>query len=193
MTPVFQHVTTLLSFVLALSVSHQLFTVVDSVRAWHRVKHPWVHSVWMANCFLSVISWWIGFWDLRHISQWPVIIILSLLAGAIGLFLAVAFVCPRVPQAGNIDLWQFHLDNRRKYLTPLLFSMVVGTMATLYYGDVQNVPNQNVQAVIFVFMIFAVLAAYAWANAAVQRLAAAVYFAGSVVFFVLGVPVLTSN
>jgi hypothetical protein len=49
--------------------AHQLFTVVEIVRAWDRVKRPWIHAPWMASMFQSVIAWWIGFWDLRHIAD----------------------------------------------------------------------------------------------------------------------------
>ena len=117
MTPVFQHVGTLLSFVLALVVSHELFNVVEIVRAGNRAKHSLVHAVSMASCFQAIIAWWIGLWDLRDVTRWPVIVVLALLAGVVALFLAVAFVCPRTPPAGPIDLWQFHLQNRRGQFT----------------------------------------------------------------------------
>ena len=71
--------------------------------------------------------------------------------------------------------------------------MLIGTVATLYYGDVQNVPNQNLQACIFALQIFAVIVASIWSNATIQRLAAVVYFAGSVLLFVLGDPMLAST
>jgi hypothetical protein len=116
MTPVFQHVGTLLSFVLALAVSHQLFNVVEIVRAGDRAKHSLVHAIWMASCFQGVIAWWIGFWDLRDVTRWPIAVVLSLLASVVALFLAVAFVCPRIPAEGGIDLWQFHLLPRRRHV-----------------------------------------------------------------------------
>ena len=193
MTPVFQHMGTLLSFVLAFSVSHQLFAVVEIVRAKDRVKQSVVHSLWMANCFLAVVSWWIGFWDLREITQWPVIVVLALLAGVIALFLAVAFVSPRIPPAGSLDLWQFHLDNRRKYLTPLLSALFIAVVVSLYYGNVQSLPNQNIQAIIFACMILAGLVAFFSPNAMAQRIAAVAYFAGAVLYFAVGDPMLVSN
>ena len=49
MSAAFQHMVTLLSFVLALGVSHQLLTIVEMVRAGQRVKFSWVHAVWMAK------------------------------------------------------------------------------------------------------------------------------------------------
>jgi predicted permease len=121
------------------------------------------------------------------------IVILCLLAGVIGLFLAIAFVCPRIPAAGEVDLWQFHLDNRRKYLAPALAAFFIATVISLCYDDVQNMPNQNLQAAIFACMIIAGLAAFFSSNATVQRLAAMAYFAGGVLFFVVGDPVLVST
>lgn len=119
------------------------------MRAGDGVKHSPVHWFWMASCFQAVVAWWIGFWDLRDVTRWPVIVVLCFLAGVVALFLAVALLCPKIPPAGRIDLRQVHLKNCRKYLAPTLIAMLVAVAVSLYYGNVQNVPNQNLQAAIF--------------------------------------------
>ena len=67
----FQHMVTLLSFVLALGVAHQLLSIVQIVRAGPRVKLSFVHALWMMTAFLQVIGWWFGIWDLKDIKEWP--------------------------------------------------------------------------------------------------------------------------
>jgi membrane associated rhomboid family serine protease len=86
-----------------------------------------------------------------------------------------------------------HLQNRRKYLVPTIVAMLVAVAVSLYYGDVQNVPSQNLQRAIFAVMILTALAACFWSNVTLQRLAAIIFFLGGVLFFVIGDPVLVSG
>jgi hypothetical protein len=193
MSAAFQHMVTLLSFVLALGVSHQLLTVVEIVRAGPRVKLSFVHALWMVNGFLAVVLWWTGIWDLRSIRDWPVISVLPNFGGAVCVFLSIAFACPRIPEDGAIDLAAFHDKHRRKYAAFFLVSTIIAIADSLYYGDVLNVPGQNLEAGILLFMALAALAAIFLSNPTVQRLAAIASVAGSTLFLLIGDPVLRSG
>ncbi|MBV9043588.1 MAG: hypothetical protein JO294_00570 [Alphaproteobacteria bacterium] len=150
MTAAFQHMVTLLSFVLALGVSHELFTVVELVRAGDRVKWSWVHGIWMFNCFIAVATWWIGIYDFHNIAEWPVGSILYNFAAVLGVFLAIAFVCPRIPAEGDLDLWEFHLAHCRQYIGFTVANVLIGAGDALYYGYAYGVARQGLQTVIMV-------------------------------------------
>jgi len=193
MSGAFQHMVTLLSFVLALGVSHQLFTVVELVRAGSRVRWSWVHALWMLNSFLAVIAWWFGVWDFHDIQEWPVLSVLLNFAAVLCVFLAIAFVCPRIPESGSIDLRQFHDLHSKKYIGFTVGEVVLGAGEALYYGNVYRVPGQNLQAAIIGFMGLAALVAFFVSRPVVQRIAAVAAVAASVAFLFVGDPVLRSN
>ena len=83
MSAAFQHIVTLLSFVLAVSVSHQLLTVVEIVRAGPRARMSFVHALGMANGFIAVVGWWFGIWEIHAVEEWPVLSVLLNLAGVV--------------------------------------------------------------------------------------------------------------
>jgi hypothetical protein len=193
MSGAFQHMVTLLSFVLALGVSHQLFTVVEMVRAGSRVRWSWVHALWMLNSFLQVIAWWFGIWDFHNIQEWPILSVLLNLAAVLCVFLAIAFVCPRIPESGSIDLREFHKVHGKKYIGFTIGQIVLAIGEALYYGNVYNVPGQNLQAAIIGFIGLAALVALFVSRPMVQRIAVVAIVAASVVFLFVGDPVLRSN
>jgi hypothetical protein len=191
MSAAFQHVVTLLSFVLALGVSHQLFTAVEIVRAGPRVKLSWVHGIWMANCFLGVIAWWIGIWDFHAIANWPVLSILYNLLAVLCVFLAIAFVCPRLQETETLDLWEFHLEHRKQYIAFTVASAAIATGDSLYYGYGYGVSGQGIQAVILTATaVFAAVALFT-PNARVQLWVALAVNALYFMFFFVGDPVLS--
>jgi len=147
----------------------------------------------MLNSFLAVIAWWFGIWDFHNIEEWSVFSVLLNLLAVLCVFLAIAFVCPRIPETGPIDLVKFHNLHSKKYIGFTVGELVLGAGEALYYGNVYNVPGQNLQAGIIGFMGITALAALFASNPTAQRIAAIATVAASVVFLVVGDPVLRSN
>jgi hypothetical protein len=193
MSAAFQHIVTLLSFVLAVSVSHLLLTVVEIVRAGPRVRMSFVHALWMANGFLAVIGWWFGIWEVHAVDEWPVLSVLLNLAGVVCVFLAIAFVCPRIPDGGTVNLWEFHILHRRKYATFALGGNLIGIGQSLFARVVQNGSGQNLLIGILALATLAPLAAITFSSPTVQRLAAIATVTGMVLYIIVGAPVMRSS
>ena len=190
MTAAFQHIVTLLSFVLAVSVSHELLTVVEIVRAGPRTRPSFVHALWMANGFLAVIGWWFGIWEIHAVPAWPVYSVLLNLAGVVCVFLAIGFVCPRIPEGGSIDLWEFHSLHRRKYAAFALGGNLIGIGQSVFVRFLEGDPGRYVLAGILALTVLAPLTAISFSGLAVQRLAAIVVVTGMLLFIVVGAPVM---
>lgn len=190
MSAAFQHMVTLLSFVLAIGVSHQLFTAVEIVRAKARVTFSWVHAIWMANCFLAVIAWWIGIWDFHAIAVWPVASVLYNLAAVLCVFLSIAFVCPRISETETLDLWEFHLAHRKQYIGFTIAEVVIGIGDSLYYGNFYGVSRQGLQALILLTMGVVAAIGLFTPNARVQFWVAVGVAVLNFVFLFVGDPVL---
>jgi hypothetical protein len=190
MSAAFQHMTTLLSFVLALGVSHQLFTAVELVRAGARVKWSWVHGIWMFNCFISVITWWIGTYDFHAIVEWPVGSILFNFTAVLFVFLPIAFVCPKVPSDGPLDLWEFHLAHRRQYVGFMIANSLMGAGDALYYGYAYGVARQGLQAAITIVLALVASVALFNTSARIQLVSAIGVMLTMLTFLFVGDPVL---
>ena len=187
----FEHMMTLVSFVLALAIAHLLISVVELVRAGDRVRHFWVHASWMAYGFLMAIAWWIGLWDLHVIPRWTTWSVLFNVLAVTTSYLFVAFVCPKVPEAGTLDLEAFHNANRRRYLGVAFVGSVLSGATALIYGWLYNVPGQDIEIVGVGVGLVTLLIAYVFANVWVQRIMVVVTLASLIFFFAVGDPVLT--
>jgi len=189
----FQHMVTLLSFVLALAVAHQLLSIVEIVRAGQRVSLSAVHALWMVNAFLQVIGWWFGIWDLRDVKDWPFVSVMANFAAVVCVFLAIAFVCPRIPESGKFDLWKFHLQNRRRYALFIAVTNALAIAVSLYYGSAYGVPGQTLEAAFMALILLGALAAMAFSSTSAQWLSAFASLGGTILFFVVADPILKSG
>ena len=186
----FEHVMTLVSFVLALQITHLLITVVEIVRAGERVRLSWIHAGWMAVGLMNAVGWWIGLWDYHGIAEWPIGSVFYNLTAVLVGFLSVAFMCPKVPEEKPLDLWEFHLAHRKQYIGLVMVSTMLAVGEEFYYGNVYGVAAQNLQAFISLAFLPFELAGFLSPNIWVQRVSVVVALLGSVAFFVFGEPVL---
>ena len=186
----FEHVMTLISFVLALQITHLLITVVEIVRAGERVRLSWIHAGWMAVGLLNAAGWWIGLWDYHGIAQWPITSIFYNLAAVLTSFLSVAFTCPRISENTTLDLWEFHLAHRKQYIGFATITSALALGEELYYGNVYGVAGQYLQAFITLPMVIFELTGILSPNIWVQRISIVGTLLCSFAFFAFCEPVL---
>ncbi|HEX3673945.1 MAG TPA: hypothetical protein VHU87_06695 [Rhizomicrobium sp.] len=187
----FEHMMTLVSFVLALAIAHLLIGVVEIVRAGSRVRHSWVHAGWMAYGFLMPVGWWVGLWDLHVVARWSTWSVLLNLLGTTTCYLFVAFVCPKISETGPVDLGAFHDANRRRYLGFGIANSLFSVCVSLLYSGLYDVPGQVLQAIDFGAGLAALVLAYVFPNVWVQRAMVVVALASVAFFFAVGDPVLS--
>jgi hypothetical protein len=106
-------------------------------------------------------------------------------------YLSVAFVCPKIPDTGTIDLEAFHNANRRRYLGFGILSSLFSIGISLLYGGLFNVPGQVVEAIGLGMGLAAVAIAYVFSNIWVQRVMVVVALASVAFFFAVGDPMLS--
>ena len=144
----------------------------------------------MFNCFITVVCWWIGIYDLHAIVEWPVASVLFNFAGAISVFMGIAFVCPKIPPDSPLDLWQFHLAHRHQYAGFTTANALVAAGDALYYGYFYDVPRQYLQAAILISLALASGITVFTTGRHIQLWAALSVGALFVIFLFIGDPVL---
>ena len=124
----FDYVVLLLSFVYAASITHVLATAGDLITAGRRVRISWSNLGWMVVAVFSILSWWLGTWELREVRTWGSLFIVFNFAMACALYVVVRLTCAQVPATGEVDLPAFHLAQGRKYLwaTTLFATVAMG-------------------------------------------------------------------
>lgn len=108
----FGYVSVIISVVIGLGLSHVLKGVVELVKARRRVRFYWVHTVWVALIFVGHIFLWWTMWNLRLMRDWNFFSFLLLLLAPILLYVAAAFLVPRVEPGERLDLREYFYENR---------------------------------------------------------------------------------
>jgi len=110
----FDHVTTLLSFVYALALTHLLSRVGALILDRERVRFSGLQAVAVANAVIQVLLSWLYLWDVRTTKGMD----LATIAVGFAYAIAVYFICVAAapqPSEGVVDLEAFYWRNRRVY------------------------------------------------------------------------------
>ena len=70
---------------------------------------------------------WATLWVVHKQTHWPWTMILGFFFQAISLYYGAVLVAPDEDEPA-VDLWRFHLDNRRRYLPTLIVYTVLGCL-----------------------------------------------------------------
>ena len=134
----------LFSFVYAAAITHVLSTAGEIIIASKRIRLSWFNAGWMLASLLFTCAWWIGLWDLHAVTSWSVGSIAFYFSMAAGIYLQARLVSPRIPDQGEIDLPQFHLEEGRKYLVAYTILSLVTALANAMLGQIGSQwPAQN--------------------------------------------------
>jgi len=91
----FEYVIVLISIVIGLALTHLMQGVAGLIQYPSRERVWWVHLVWVAYMFLSVIFWWWWEFHLQDIKTWTFSIYLFVVCYAFYLYLICAVLFPR--------------------------------------------------------------------------------------------------
>lgn len=91
----FEYVIVLISIVMGLALTHLMQGVAGLIQYPKRVRIWWVHLVWVAVMFLSVIFWWWWEFHLQDIKTWTFSLYLFVIFYAFYLYLICAVLFPR--------------------------------------------------------------------------------------------------
>lgn len=116
----FEYVIVLVSVVLSLGLAKVLESHAGLIQLGSRVRWSTTYLAWLLVILLWHIDIWASLWVLRDATTWQWSTIAGALLAAMSLFYASILSSPRIEGDGPIDLWAFHLENRRRYVGALL-------------------------------------------------------------------------
>jgi hypothetical protein len=178
---IFEYVMILISVVLSLGLTQVLTGAAELVRAHGLVRWSLTYCLWLVAALAFVLDMWASMWLLHDTPRWPILSLLFSLLSASTVYLLTVLLIPSRIGDGPIDLWQFHLDNRRLTLLAALGYCVAGFVMNLLVlppAEMGNVAN-------FTFIVPIALAlGLAWwtPNRWVQRIAP-VFVVGMMVLY----------
>lgn len=111
----FGYVSVIFSVVIGLGLSHVLTGVVELFKVRRRVKFYWVHLLWVALIFVGHIFLWWTMWNLRLLRDWNFFSFLLLLLPPVLLYVAAAFLIPKVETEDSIDLREYFYENHSAF------------------------------------------------------------------------------
>jgi len=120
----------LLSIVVSISVAGLLTAVVRLIQASRRVRFAWTWAVWAVAIFALQVLFWLRSYSYRDLFQLRLSTTLPPLALAILAFLASGLVTPHVPDAGPVDLAEFHRREGRKYIAACMAFSLTAVVQT---------------------------------------------------------------
>lgn len=129
---IFDYVMLLVSVVLSLGLARLLETHARLVKRGSTVTWSAVYMAWLLVLGAMHVDLWATLWVIRKQTNWPWTMVLGYFFQAIALFYSTVLVTPD-EGAPTTDLWQFHLENRRRYLTTLIISTLLGSLLAMTF------------------------------------------------------------
>jgi hypothetical protein len=129
----FEYVIVLISIVIGLALTHLMQRIAGVIQHPGRARVWWVHLVWVAYMFLSVVFWWWWEFQLQHIQTWTFGIYLFVVFYAFYLYLICAMLFPG--DLEGFDGYRDYFLARRVWFFGLLIGWsVIDTIDTWIKG-----------------------------------------------------------
>jgi len=123
---VFEYVMLLVSVVLSLGIARVLEGHAHLLKAGQEVRWSSTYLLWLLLIFLCHIDLWASLWFLRTAAVWTLPSLLATLVSAMTLFYAAVLSIPERVGGEGIDLWDFHMANRQRYVGALGVYLILG-------------------------------------------------------------------
>lgn len=167
----FGYVSVIISVIIGLGLSHLLTGVTDLCKVRRRVRFYWLHLLWVALTFIGHIFLWWTMWNLRLVRDWNFFSFLLLLVAPVLLYVAAAFLIPKVEPGASIDLREYFYENHSAFFgVSAAFTALIGMENWLLTGRLSPAPVTAVFAVWFVLLCVSAVLKNARYHAAVGLL-----------------------
>lgn len=179
----FGYVSVIFSVVIGLGLSHLLNAVVELVKARHRVRFYWVHLLWVALIFIGHIFLWWTMWNLRLVRDWNFFSFLLLLLAPVLLYVAAAFLVPKVEPETPLDLREYFYENHSAFfIVNAAFTGLMGAENWLLTGRPSPPPVTGFLAFWFLLLCISAVVKNARYHAAISILFALLFLTFIVLF-----------
>jgi hypothetical protein len=167
----FGYVSVIISVVIGLGLSHLLTGAAELVKARRRVKFYWVHLLWVVLTFVGHIFLWWTMWNLRLVRDWSFFSFLLLLLAPVLLYVAAAFLIPKVESDASVNLREYFYENHSAFFSVnAAFTALLGMENWLLTGRLSPAPVTVVFAVWFVLLCISAVVKSARYHAAISLL-----------------------
>lgn len=127
---IFEHLATLMSFILSLAIAALAVFIAKLVRRRQSVVWSLPHALWMTNILLNSVLFWIEAFRLRDITSSSVPSVIAILVLPLLCFLQSELVAPGDAAAEDFDLKAFHERHRAEYIgATMIYSGVLAAYA----------------------------------------------------------------
>lgn len=127
----FDYVMILISMVLSLGIARILESHAQLLKRGGEVRWSPTYLLWLIILLACHIDLWGSLWMLRNAPAWSLASLLVVLGGATSLFYASVLSAPEVLPGARVDLWAFHLENRRRYIGALIGYLILGAVINM--------------------------------------------------------------
>lgn len=149
----FSYISVIFSVVIGLGLSHLLTGFVEIFKARGRVKFYWVHLLWVALTFVGHIFLWWTMWNLRLLRDWNFFSFLLLLLAPVLLYVAAAFLVPKVEPGAALDLREYFYENHSAFFgVNAAFTALMSMENWLLTGRLSPAPVTAIFAIWFILL-----------------------------------------
>jgi hypothetical protein len=129
---IFDYVMLLISVVLSLGLARLLETHARLIKRGRAVQWSATYLAWFAIVGALHVDLWATLWAVHTNTHWPWTVVMGFFFQAVALFYGAVLLAPDDP-AETIDLWWFHLENRRRYLPAVILYTLLGCWLSLTF------------------------------------------------------------
>ncbi|HEY1708629.1 MAG TPA: hypothetical protein VGG10_10230 [Rhizomicrobium sp.] len=177
----FEHITTLLSFVFALALTHLLASATDLILNRERVRFSWTQTIWMANAAILLLINWLSLYGDKNLREWDATTIGVQFLFTVLQYFTCSLVSPAMKEGETLDMGAF-FERQKLYALGAIAALGVFAIAinALFWSKLSNetaihfIADQVVIGVLLVITIAAMVVRPKW----LQLVLAAVFTAG---------------
>lgn len=129
----FDYVMLLISVVLSLGLARLLETHARMLKRGTAVRWSATYLAWFGIMGAMHVDLWATLWAVHTNTHWQWTTILAFFFQAVALFYGAVLLAPDANDGETLDLWQFHIDNRRRYLPAIIVYTVLGSYLGLTF------------------------------------------------------------
>jgi len=179
----FTYISTFLSFVVALALTHLLAGIASALRT-NNLRISLRHALWVGIYVFACVDFWFSLWGLRASTDWSLGFVLYLLALVTVLYIGCHLVIPKIEEDAELDLVAFELAKRRKYMAIFAIYISTAIAANLIISGFVSAIWINVA------VLALLVCALRWPQARMQNAATAAILALSAYYAVVFIPAL---
>lgn len=165
---IFDYVMLLISVVLSLGLARLLETHARLIKRGASVRWSATYLAWFAIVGALHVDLWATLWAVHTNTHWQWTEIMGFFFQAVALFYGAVLLAPD-EHGDTIDLWRFHLENRRRYLTAVIVYTLLGAWLSMTFLPVEQFLSAvyKVGLPMVAFCIVAMFVSALWAQRAI--------------------------